>query len=203
MSRGAVPAALGLRAHSGWAALVAVAGSLRSPAVIERRRIELADPGDQDAKQPFHAAEGLDLERAEEIVGRSVRDARQRAGRALRAVLDDVCSKGHEIVACAILLGSGRPATSLAATLASHALIHTAEGDLFRDALRHASGQCGVPVTGIKERELLARAAAELGVPEDEIQRRFTEVGKPLGPPWRQDEKLAALAGWLALAPRG
>ena len=37
-------AALGLRAHSGWAALVAVAGTRGAPAVIDRRRIELADP---------------------------------------------------------------------------------------------------------------------------------------------------------------
>src|SRR5712692_8847232 len=59
-------AALGLRAHSGWAALVVVAGSLRStavlsvpsvpsaPCVINRRRIELAAPG--IPKQPYHAA---------------------------------------------------------------------------------------------------------------------------------------------------
>ena len=38
------PAALGLRAHSGWAALVVVAGPRSSPAVVDRRRIELIDP---------------------------------------------------------------------------------------------------------------------------------------------------------------
>ena len=37
------PAALGLRAHSGWAALVAVGGGPASPQVLDRRRIEMAD----------------------------------------------------------------------------------------------------------------------------------------------------------------
>lgn len=36
------PAALGLRAHSGWAALVAVGGTARAPHVIGRRRIDMA-----------------------------------------------------------------------------------------------------------------------------------------------------------------
>src|SRR5882762_6158032 len=35
-------AALGLRAHSGWAALIAVGGSAASPEVLDRRRIEMA-----------------------------------------------------------------------------------------------------------------------------------------------------------------
>ncbi len=194
-------AALGFRAHSGWAALVAVAGPPYSPAVIERRRVELADPG-PDSAQPYHAAAELDLKEAEQFVRRCADRARLLAQEALRAVVDDLRKKGHVVVGCGLLLGSGRPATTLAATLASHALIHTAEGQLFREALTHASERCGLPVTGVRERELFARAAAELGVPADELQLKVTELGRPLGPPWRQDEKYAALAGWLALAAR-
>ncbi len=63
-------AALGFRAHSGWAALVVVAGPPRSPAVIDRRRIELVDPGIPGSKQPYHAAQKLDLKKAEEVVRR-------------------------------------------------------------------------------------------------------------------------------------
>jgi hypothetical protein len=39
------PAALGFRTHSGWTVVVAVAGSLRRPVVLEGRRIETADTG--------------------------------------------------------------------------------------------------------------------------------------------------------------
>ncbi len=193
-------AALGFRAHSGWAALVAVAGPPRSPTVIDRRRIELADPGIPGSNQPYHAAAGFELTEAEELVRRCAEGARLLARRALRAVIDDLRERGHDVAGCGILLGSGRPATTLAATLASHALIHTAEGELFRDALTHASEHCGLPIKRVRERELYARGAAELGVPVDELQRHVTELGRPIGPPWRQDEKHAALVGWLALA---
>ena len=192
--------ALGFRAHSGWAALVAIAGSPDSPAVIDRRRIELAEPGIPASKQPYHAAAALDLKKAEELVRRSADRAKLLARRALGAALDDLKKEGHEVAGCGILLRSGRPLTTLAATLASHALIHTAEGDLFRDALHHASQRCGLTVMGVKERELYARGAAELGLASGELQRHVTELGRPIGPPWRQDEKQAALVGWLVLA---
>jgi len=32
------------------------------------------------------------------------------------------------------------------------------------------------------------------------LLRRITELGKPFGSPWSQDEKFATLAAWLALA---
>ena len=35
----------------------------------------------------------------------------------------------------------------------------------------------------------------------DALRARIAGLGKPLGPPWGQDEKLAALAAWLVLTP--
>lgn len=195
-------AALGFRAHSGWAALVAVAGSPRAPSVVARRRIELVEPRTPGGRQPYHAAERLELKKAAELVRRCTSDARRLARQGLRAVMDELREKDHEVVGCGILLGSGRPATTLAATLASHALIHTAEGELFRDVLAHASERCGLAILGVRERELFTRAAAELRVPVEELQRRVAEMGRAIGPPWTQDEKHAALVGWLALAAR-
>jgi len=78
-------------------------------------------------------------------------------------------------------------------------LIHTADGELFREALIHASGRCGVDIFASKERELLATASQALRVPREELIDRLTAVGASLGPPWTQDEKFAALAGWLSL----
>ena len=79
-------------------------------------------------------------------------------------------------------------------------MIHTAEGEFFRAAIRRANEACGLLVTGIKEREILNRGVSELGFPLEEIQGRMLELGRSIGPPWRQDEKLATLAGWLILA---
>jgi hypothetical protein len=104
------------------------------------------------------------------------------------------------VVGCGVLLSSGRPGTSLGATLASHTLIHTAEGELFREAIAQASQSLHLPVTKVKERELYPRAALELSIHAGELGRLATEMGRPIGPPWRQDEKYAAIVGWLALA---
>jgi len=193
-------AALGVRAHSGWAALVVVAGPPASPAAIERRQLDLAIPGLSGAKQPYHAARQLALESAAQLVERSAAEAELRAEHGLRAAIDDLAAQGYEVAGYGVLLGSGRPLPPLAATLASHALVHSAEGELFRCALVRAGERCGLPVTAVRERELYTLGAVELGIPAAELQRRLAALGKSLGPPWRQDEKHAALVAWLALA---
>ena len=193
-------AALGLRAHSGWGVLVVVAGPVNAPSVIDRRRIEIADPGIPGSMQPYHAAAGLDLGKAEVFIKRCAESANLRAERAVRAVIDDMRGRSYEVLGGGILLGSGRLGPTLAATLASHALVHTAEGELFRNAFIHAIERCGPLAVAVRERELWARGAAELGVSVEKLQRCVGEMGRPIGPPWRQDEKHASLVGWLALA---
>jgi hypothetical protein len=37
-------------------------------------------------------------------------------------------------------------------------------------------------------------------LPAVDLQQRIAGLGKSLGPLWRQDEKLASLAAWIALA---
>ena len=193
-------AALGFRSHSGWAVLVAVAGPASSPAVIERRRIEIADPAIAGSKQPYHAAEGWPLKKAEEYLNRCTRTSNLLARRAVRAVVRDLQKRGYDVAGCGVLLASGRPITTLEATLASHALIHTAEGELFRNALIQACERYELPVAKVKERELFACGATKLGISEANLHSRIAELGRPIGPPWSQDEKYAALVGWLALA---
>lgn len=204
--------ALGLRAHSGWAALVAVIGAPRSrvppdpayPKVILRRRLELADPKIEGSKQPYHAAEDQPPKQAERLVGRCLDSSRRLARQAVAAVRDELEGEGREIAGCGLLLASGRPLPEdLHAILASHALIHAAEGEMYRDVLAHAAEHLSMPVTRVRERELLARAAEATGLKEGELQRRVAEMGRALGPPWRQDEKLATLAAWLVLAGAG
>jgi hypothetical protein len=194
------PAAIGFRAHSGWAALVAVGGLRRAPVVIARRRIETADPSIPGSKQPYHRAEGWELKKAEEYLRRCAARSRLLARRALRAALAELWNAGHKPVGCGILLASGKAPRKLSTILASHALIHAAEGQLFREVLIHASRHSKLPVTEVKEREVFVRAAAELRRPVERLQRRLAEMGRAIGPPWTQDEKLAALVAWLALA---
>jgi hypothetical protein len=198
----ATRAALGFRSHSGWAALVVIAGSPGAPdgpAVIDRRRMQTADPRISGSLQPYHAAREMQLAEAEAFLDRCGTATRRMAETAVREAVVELAGKGYTVAGACVLLGSGRSATGLAATLRSHPMIHTAEGDFFRAALKAACESCGLPVLGVKEKELVRQAAAALSIAADDLQLRVAALGKNIGPPWRQDEKLCAIAGWLAL----
>jgi hypothetical protein len=49
-------------------------------------------------------------------------------------------------------------------------------------------------------KDLVAQAAKTLGRSAPALQAAVAAWGKPLGPPWTQDQKLSALGGWLGLA---
>lgn len=188
----------GLRAHSGWAVLVALAGPQAAPFVVDRRRLSLCDGS--FPWQPYHAAEDLKPEKASALVARSLEAAHRLAREALGAATRDRHAAGHAVAGAGLLLGSGRPLPAdLSAILASHALIHTAEGEMYREVLRAGLEHCAVPVTGFKEREVQATAQERLGLAKDDLRARLAALGKSLGPPWTADEKLASLGAWLVL----
>jgi hypothetical protein len=191
--------AIGCRAHSGWAALVAIGGSPGSPEVVLRRRIVNADPEIPGSKQPFHAAEPLEFPEAKEFINGCFDSTRLLSRHAFESVIDELRRKNYQTVACGVVLGSGRPLPALDAILKSHALIHTAEGEFYRNALVEAGEHCGLAVRGVKERELFERGATQLGLSISQVERCVVELGRPIGPPWTQDQKYAALVAWLAL----
>jgi hypothetical protein len=190
--------ALGFRVHSGWATCVVAEAFARPPGSLLRARIELAD--DLAARQPYHAAAGLPLASAAALLERLRAEAGRRAERALAEVIAGARRRGDDVVGCGLLLGSGRSGVALEKILASHALIHTSDGDHFRDALRSVCEKGGLMVTGILERELIARASLALRASDPELQQRLKDAGRALGPPWRRDEKYATLAAWTLLA---
>jgi hypothetical protein len=57
-----------------------------------------------------------------------------------------------------------------------------------------------LPVTRVTEREVWERGAALFRLDSADLRQKITELGRSLGPPWREDEKLASLAAWIALA---
>jgi hypothetical protein len=195
-------AALGFRVHSGWTALVAVAlekGELR---VLARQRVHLVETFTYQFRQPYHTAEKMPLERASAFISKAESEARRLAEDAVRSFQSDLRKQEYELARIGLLFASGRTLPSLEKILASHALIHTADGELFREALLHASQQCGLSAFTIKERELLDSASQTLRSNPAVLTRRLTALGKPFGAPWSQDEKFATLAAWLALSQR-
>lgn len=190
-------AALGFRSHSGWATIVAVSGVAAHPVAVMRRRAELSL---RTPRQPFHAAEGRSFAEAEEAIRRATGEATALAERAVAEAVAQLRAAGREPVASGLLLAAGRPLPGLRDILASHALIHAAEGELFRDVLREASRRCGLRLVEVRERDLEEQAARTLRHSASELQGRLAEWGKAMGSPWTQDEKRAALVAWVALA---
>jgi hypothetical protein len=177
--------------------LVAVAGPAAEPTAVLRRRVTLSA---RTPRQPFHAAEGLAFAAAEDLVRRATNEAEVLAEQAVREVVAELRAAGRAPLVAGLLLAAGRPLPGLREVLASHALIHAAEGELFRDVLRCASRNCGLALVEAGERQLEERASRSLRRPTAQIQRRLAGWGKALGPPWTQDEKRAALVAWLALS---
>ena len=195
-------AAVGFRVHSGWAAMVAVSVEKDSLTVLARQRVHLVETFTYEFRQPYHTAKKMPLDKARDFVSRMQSEARRLAHRAILELQSDLQRQGMAIKSCGLILASGKPLPNLEKVLASHALIHTADGELFREAIVHASVRSGLAMNTVKERELLDRAGKAFRMKSAALLRRVTELGRPLGAPWSQDEKFATVAAWLALASK-
>jgi hypothetical protein len=195
-----IPAALGVRAHSGWAALVAVAGDPASPGVVLRERVDMTEPRLAGCQRPYHTAENLEIRDARTLLKRFTDSARRKAEGATSRLLAELREGGFRPVGLGILQASGRLPRSLESILASHALIHAADGEHFRDALARAGEGAGLAVVRIPERELLERAVSTLRRGPEDLQAQAAALGKPLGPPWTADQKLATILAWMLLS---
>lgn len=198
-------AALGVRMHSGWGVLVAVSGDANSLECIARKRIITTDPTMPGANQPYHYATSLgtgklELPDAETYLANCAAVSERLAFAAVEEVVRELDGRGYRIIGSAVLLASGRPLPSLEKILAAHPLVHTAEGDFFRNAVSRACERLKIPVTAIRERELAERARMAFGNAASQVQRSISTLGSSIGPPWTKDHKTAALAAAMILA---
>lgn len=192
-------AAVGFRVHSGWATMVAVCLQRGTPVVLARKRAHLVENFSYTFRQPYHTAEKMEIAEAREFVVGVRDEAARLALRAIRELQEDTHQQGAKLTRCALLLASGRALPELEKILASHALIHTADGELFRNALGHASELGKLKMFSVKEKELLEQASKTLRAQPAALMKRVTKLKKSVGAPWSQDEKFATLAAWLAL----
>jgi hypothetical protein len=192
--------AFGMKAHSGWVALVVVGKRNGDFVAVDRRRIDLVE--DEWAKQPYHAAEDLKPDAAREVVRRGVEAAHRIAVREMRAAVTRERERENEVTACAVLVGNPMPDWSIEEILAVHFRMHKAEGVLFRDALVRATKACGLRLVAIPEKLLTKHAERALGTPVSGLAKKITTLGKSVGPPWGKDQKDGALAALVALQGR-
>ena len=192
--------AFGMKAHSGWAALVVLGTRSGELQVVDRCRVELVEKEEASwAKQPYHAAERLNAGDARDLVTRGLVTARRIAVREMRTAVDRARQAGHEVDACAVLMADPMPDWTVDEILAVHFRMHKAEGVLFRDALARAAEACGLRFLGIPEKQLDEQAERALATSVNSLRKTIASLGKSVGPPWGKDQKDASLAAMIAL----
>src|SRR5579862_7459848 len=122
-------AAIGIRVHSGWGAVVVVAGGPGAIDVMDRRKVVISS-----VSQPYHFAKGL--ADPESYLAECAAASEKLALDSLREIILSARGQQKIVRSCAILMAGGRALPALPKILASHPLIHTAEGEFFRQAFR-------------------------------------------------------------------
>jgi hypothetical protein len=177
--------ALGLKARTGRAILVAIGGA--EPArVLQRTELKLLPAGDF---APYHAAEGHTSAEAQKHVDRSVAAAHRLAEEGIRKAIETLSGCGHNVCGCGVLVGGSMPPWSTDEILAVHVRMHQAEGVLFRDVLVAGARACGFVPTTLREKAALDEAAFILGLKRADLETRLVALGKTVGAPWGKDRR--------------
>jgi hypothetical protein len=179
---------------------VVVAGGVERPEVVIRGRAELRDPSGSVRSNAYHAARALEPAAAAALVEAADRIAAEQAAAALERTVRQARDEGAVVGSCGVVVGTFPGAARLESILASHALVHAAEGRLYQSALRQGAESRGLDTIAIPKRSIWEEGEAALGVAEDELRDWIDQLRREVGPPWAQDQKLAALAAWIALA---
>ena len=189
-------AALGLRVKSGWAAAVLLTGTVRSPQLCDVRRIELSDPQHPETRQPYHAAMGK-LERDARKINQRVDVVRGIAQQSIATLLAGYRRQNLRIRRAALVVGSQIDPDSIANP---HIRAHALEGRLFRSVLEESLRAHRIRANILIERHAYAHAVEELKQTNQNVRRKIQDFGREMETPWRAEQKLAAVAAWLALS---
>jgi hypothetical protein len=193
-----VYSAFGFTVKSGWAAAVVVDGSGDSPAVVASRRIELSDPSDAHARQPYHAAAGTARKPGPQLD--KLIAAVETFGRESVAVfIREQENTGRRFEGAGIVVGSLIDPGDIAN---DHIRIHALEGQLFRGIVKAATDRRHLASAVWRERDLYGFAATSLKRSESDLRQTLSGLGRSVGGPWRAEQKAAALAAWLVSANR-
>ena len=189
------PAALGFRVKSGWAAAVLLTGPARSPQLCDVRRIDLSDPRHPETQQPYHAAMGK-LETNTTKINRRVHVVRSIARQSIAPLIATYRGNGYAITRSALVVGSQVDPDSIAN---AHIRAHAFEGQLFQSVLKEALQAHRIRTEVFIERDAYGQGAVKLKESNENVRRVIKNFGEHTQGPWRAEQKLAALAAWLAL----
>jgi hypothetical protein len=188
-------AALGFRVKSGWAAAVLLTGTAPSPQLCDLRRIELSDPQYPETRQPYHAAMGK-LETDARKINQRVAVVRRVVQQSIATLLAGYRRQNLRIRRAALVVGSQIDPDSITNP---HIRAHAFEGRLFRSVLEESLRAHRIRTKVVIERHAYAHAVEELKQTNQNVRRKIQNFGREMETPWRAEQKLAAVAAWLAL----
>jgi hypothetical protein len=191
-----IPAALGFRVKSGWAMAVLLVGPRNAPKLVKCQAVLLSDPRIPQSKQPCHAAlelPGKEGKTLRKKLGRIVAGA---AKKSVHELLRQASNEGHAVVGAGLVVGSLVDPRTLHN---EHIRAHGLEGQLFRTVLRDALCAQEIPCQMLLEKTAYITASAALSKSPTDTKRIVAGLGELHEGSWRAEEKLAALAAWMAL----
>jgi hypothetical protein len=189
-------AALGITVRTGCGVVVVLRGTRRTPEIVLRHEIQLADPWVPESRHPYHHElrdHGLAGVRARR---RGCTAARVAAHRAIRTFVREMRSHAF----------APRGATVVVARLVdparirgAHARAHAEEARLYVEVVEASLRQSGLRTTTLVERDLRPAALERLRMTTPQIAAALRRFSHTVGTPWRSPEKHAALAAWIGL----
>ena len=178
---------LGIAHHFGWAVAVTASADHR---VVDRRRIELVEPG-VAAAPIHHDGKHLDAAAAAALVAQ----VRASAVRAASAALDQLAAELPEPIVSMSLRSWPPDFPEEIAVQRRVPYEARADSVMYRQVLAELANARGWAVHLYEAKDVEARAAAILGARADEVLRGPRAT---LGPPWTKDHRTALAATIMA-----
>jgi hypothetical protein len=169
-----------------------------SPRVVDRRRVELIEPG--LPKQPYeHETVGMNAIEAERLVEEVRESAVHCAERALSRLRSSLGTTAEIVLIALRTAPLPRLAGSVAEVHASWHVTVRADAMLYHDALCTSAASLGFNVDTFDRGEERLRAAEATASTAERMSRFLSDLRKSLGPPWQQDHQAAAARAIAAL----
>ena len=188
--------AIGLRAKTGRAIAVVLGGTDDSPSVITKLEISLVDPKLPGTFQPYHVVMDLPWDESQRAVRKYVRAIEKVAAKNLTVLVKRLKGQGLTVKGVGVVGAADRDLSRIGNY---HIRAHAAEGVLFRSVLEFGADQNELRRRTFADRSFAANAQAELGKKHSSVTQMIEDLRRSVSPPWRADEKLAAMAAWLVL----
>ncbi len=184
-------AAIGLKTKTGRAIAVVLSESDGRPHFVFREMLKLYDESIPATMQPYHNVMELPWSESVVAIQEAIAAIEKIAAASLRTLIESVHARGMRVASIAIVGPADRKLERIGNP---HIRAHAAEGVLYRAVMEAAAR-----ANACKSRSFVDPVPA-LGRSDREVKKFLGDIGKAAGPPWRADEKTAAIAAWAALS---